>query len=181
MIWIDCETTGLSDESSIIEMAVAQTDIAGNILASKNWVIRPHKLDLRMLDEKVVAMHTANGLFAECVRNTAISFGQADSLLGAFIEEHGEVGSPLCGSSVHFDRKFLMAAQSTAITKLHYRNFDVSTLIQFIQSIDPSFDLNVPGGLEHRALPDIHRSIALYRRIRDSVLLLREQARINNT
>lgn len=168
LIWIDCETTGLEDTSELLELACVVTQNDGEVVDKVSWVVRPHALDLKKMSPEVVAMHTQNGLFADCVKPSAVTAGMVDGYLEQFLSKYIPANSYerpyLCGSSVHFDRNFL--SDFTSMKKFHYRNFDVTTLRKFMEIVDPEAysKLKTADG-NHRALPDILSSINIYQQI----------------
>ena len=80
--------------------------------------------------------------------------------------------SPMCGNSVHQDRRFLARYMPRLEAYFHYRNLDVSTLKELAKRWKPG----IMGGLvkhgKHEALADIYESIEELRYYREHLLKL---------
>lgn len=169
LVWIDLETTGLDEtKGHILEIGIIITDRwLDRIGPPWTTVVRPSLgVDLMNLREDVVAMHSRSGLFAEVVAATGAAYhtGSVAGAAASYIEACEAVGSPLCGASVHFDRRWLMHHMPGVLTKLHYRNFDVSTFRIMAELVGAP----LPEKREaHRVIPDLEDAIALARWARD--------------
>lgn len=131
LVWVDIETTGLDPVTDVIlEVGVVVTDTDLKILAGPNsWVINPGILP--EMDGFVLKMHTENGLLDEMNDpDIAVKPHQANNYVIKWLRTFGAEPSesPMFGSSVHFDRKFLNVHYPEIEEYFHYRNFDVSTL-----------------------------------------------------
>lgn len=105
-------------------------------------------------------MHFQNGLFLDLDthRFDARPLGEASKELRLWLLDRGCKGSPLCGSSVHFDRSFLNEHLSAAADELHHRNLDVRTMLECLRmwhGVEPP-----PCESPHRALSDVHLALA---------------------
>ncbi|MEU8823183.1 oligoribonuclease [Streptomyces sp. NPDC048636] len=174
MVWIDCEMTGLSlSDDALIEVAALVTDSELNILGEGvDIVVRPPAESLATMPEVVREMHTASGLLAELDGGTSLEDAQ-DRVL-AYIREHvPEAGkAPLCGNSVGTDRGFLLRDMPTLESYLHYRIVDVSSIKELARRWYPRAYFNSPKkNGNHRALADIHESIAELRYYREAVFV----------
>lgn len=175
-IWLDLETTGLDPfVGCILEIAIVVTDERFNEIARFQRVLNPaHTLGyygilaedawhdlLHLCDDYVRKMHTANGLFDALPRGIA----QTDAEYQArdFLVRHGALGAPLCGNSVHFDRKWLEVHMPDLHDDLHYRTFDASSLRVGLVGIGGQWIESPKRGAEHRALADVLSSIELAR------------------
>lgn len=165
--WLDLETTGFTDlhekmvyQHKILELGVAVTDEEFNILASMNFVIG-HQFDdyKHLLDSKVLAMHTKNGLFDECGRST-LTLKMAECQVVEFYKDHGisSKGTPLSGNGITFDRIFMETHLPVLNDFFHYRQMDISAVKEFLKVIMPGVEPKKM--LSHRALDDIKESIA---------------------
>ena len=67
--------------------------------------------------------------------------------------------SPLCGNSVHQDRRFLVKYMPRFEDYLLYRNLDVSTLKELARRWKPEIMAGLTKHGKHEALADIHESI----------------------
>ncbi|MFF7653839.1 oligoribonuclease [Streptomyces sp. NPDC007983] len=174
MVWIDCEMTGLSlSDDALIEVAALVTDSELNILGDGvDIVVRPPAEALTTMPEVVREMHTASGLLAELDGGTTLADAEAQVL--AYIREHvPDAGkAPLCGNSVSTDRGFLLRDMPTLEAYLHYRIVDVSSVKELARRWYPRAYFNSPKkNGNHRALADIHESIAELRYYREAVFV----------
>lgn len=174
MVWIDCEMTGLSlANDALIEVAALVTDSELNILGDGvDIVVRPPAEALVTMPEVVREMHTTSGLLAELEGGTTLEDAQERVL--AYIREHvTEAGkAPLCGNSVSTDRGFLLRDMPTLESYLHYRIVDVSSIKELARRWYPRAYFNSPKkNGNHRALADIHESIAELRYYREAIFV----------
>ncbi|MFF5583347.1 oligoribonuclease [Streptomyces hygroscopicus] len=174
MVWIDCEMTGLSlANDALIEVAALVTDSELNILGDGvDIVVRPPAEALVTMDEVVRTMHTTSGLLAELESGTTLEDAQEQVL--AYVREHvHEAGkAPLCGNSVSTDRGFLLRDMPTLESYLHYRIVDVSSIKELARRWYPRAYFNSPKkNGNHRALADIHESIAELRYYREAIFV----------
>jgi oligoribonuclease len=164
LCFLDLETTGLDPKwDEVLEVGVVIYDPRNlEEVAAQNWVFH---FDLGpeapiSPPERVVEMHTVNGLWDECRASIKKLYTSSDEI-AAFIKDNEAGGSYLCGNSVHFDRSFLLRPGGYSILDtLHsHRHLDVSTL-NVVSDIWPNLLLRAPRGDAHRALPDCRDSIA---------------------
>ena len=170
LVWMDLEMTGLDPEvESIIEIATIITDGDLNIVAEgPNLVVhQPNEL-LDAMDEWNTRHHGDSGLTAK-VRASRISMQEAETTTLQFIRKYvPERCSPLCGNSVHQDRRFLVPYMPRLEAYLHYRNIDVSTIKELARHWYP--DRRAPiKQAEHLALADIRESINELRWYRENL------------
>ena len=172
LIWIDMEMTGLDPERErIIEMATIVTDSALNIVA-EGPVLAIHQSDtlLAGMDSWNTRQHNASGL-VERVRASTVSEQEAEQETLAFIRQYVPKGkSPLCGNSVHQDRRFLWRYMPTLEAWFHYRLLDVSTLKELALRWAPQVAAGFQKESRHRARDDILESIAELRYYRANLL-----------
>jgi oligoribonuclease len=159
-VWIDLEMTGLNpDVDRILEIAVVVTGPDLRPLGQVHRVIGQAEHSLEKMSKVVQQMHTRNGLIAE-VLASPITMREAERAALALVVEHCLPGDAfLCGNSVHHDWRFLARHMPRLEQYLHYRQVDVSTIKVLVQAWAPSitYDKQISN---HRALPDIHASIA---------------------
>lgn len=161
IVWIDLETTGLSLDCSIIEVACVLTDETYKFQGEFEMVTRPILGGMR--ERYAIDMHIKSGLWA-MVESTEWEIEQADALLAAFINAYtrGEK-AVLGGSSVHFDHSFIEEYMPKTNALLSYRHLDVSSLKIFFSNLTgiPTEELPpIKAQTAHRALDDINDSIA---------------------
>jgi oligoribonuclease len=161
LVWMDLEMTGLDPKTdTILEIATIITDGNLNIIAEgPNIVIHQPDELLDGMDEWNTTHHGASGLTAK-VRASRITMAEAEQQTLDFIRCYvPERTSPLCGNSIHQDRRFLVPYMPELETWMHYRNIDVSTIKELAQRWYP--DIRAPlKEAEHLALADIRESIA---------------------
>jgi len=162
LVWLDLEMTGLDPKSDqIIEIATIVTDFELNILA-EGPVIAIHQSNevLANMNDWCQKQHTQSGL-VDRVRKSTHSVQQAEKETIAFLRKYVDSGvSPLCGNSVHQDRRFLYRYMPILAEFFHYRNLDVSTLKIITQLWAPQIYNKLEKEPTHLALQDIRDSIA---------------------
>ena len=163
LCWLDLETTGtdpLSD--AILELGVTITTKELEAVASFSWVMRPSRnIRITEIDPFVWKMHQANNLWNESL-SSDMGLDEVAVAAAKFIEHHKAKGSPLCGSTISFDRNFLKVQAPELLQVLHYRNIDVSTLKNvFAMSFQDVPPFDKPKG-NHRVLGDLKLSIEEY-------------------
>lgn len=174
LIWIDLEMTGLDPERErIIEIATIVTDDQLNVIA-EGPVVAIHQPDalLDAMDEWNTRTHGASGL-TERVRQSRITTRQAEQATLEFLALHVDKGaSPMCGNSVHQDRRFMQREMPELEAFFHYRNLDVSTLKELARRWKPGILSGLTKQGTHLALDDIRESIAELRYYREHLLAL---------
>jgi oligoribonuclease len=163
LCWLDLETTGLDPLSdAILEVGVIITTKKLEHVADFSRVVRPSRNKrITEIDPFVWEMHTTSDLWNESIR-CGLSLDGAMSLVGAFIEDHGAKGSPLCGNTIGFDRAFLKTQIPEFLQCLHYRNIDVSTLKNVMAMHFPDVPTFEKPDAPHRVLGDLKLSIEEY-------------------
>lgn len=160
LVWMDLEMTGLDPETdTIIEIATIITDGNLNIVA-EGPSIAIHQPDavLEGMDEWNTTHHGDSGLTAR-VRASKIRMAEAEQQTLDFVRRYvPERTSPLCGNSIHQDRRFLVPYMPELEAWMHYRNIDVSTIKELGRRWYPSIQVPLKQG-EHLALADIRESI----------------------
>ena len=168
LVWIDLEMTGLKPDSDvIIEIATVVTDKELAILA-KGPVLAIHHGDevLARMDEWNQRQHGSSGLLAR-VRASRVSVAEAQQRTLEFLMPLVTAGSsPMCGSSICQDRRFLARYMPELERFFHYRNLDVSTLKELARRWAPAVSEGFVKQGTHLALADIHESIRELRHYR---------------
>lgn len=160
MVWIDMEMTGLDPEKDrIIEIATIITDGQLNILAEgPDLVIHQPASILKGMDEWNQDHHSKSGLL-DLIKVSTMTVKKAEQLTLDLIKEFcNPKKAPLCGNSVHHDRRFLARYMPAIDRYLHYRHVDVSTIKSLVARWYPK-DKMPAKGKAHRALSDIRESI----------------------
>ena len=160
LVWIDLEMTGLdAQKDRILEIAVLVTDANLKVVAEgPDLIIRQTSAVLEQMLPVVHQMHLSSRLL-DLVLNSSISLAQAEQQVLNFLAPYGAAGTmPLCGNSIWQDKLFLIHHMPALNHFLHYRIIDVSTIKELVTRWYgvPEFKKTK----QHRALSDIHESIA---------------------
>ncbi|MDO5686631.1 MAG: oligoribonuclease [Neisseria sp.] len=176
LAWLDLEMTGLNPHHDrIIEMALVITDSELNII-DQSEVLVIHQSDelLNSMDAWNTATHGRTGL-TEKVRASTLSEAAAEDIMLAKLKQWlPENTSPLCGNSVHQDRRFLAHYMPRLEAYFHYRNLDVSTLKELARRWHPTLYRGLDKKGAHQALDDIIESIEEMKYYREHFLRLPE-------
>jgi oligoribonuclease len=161
LIWVDMEMTGLRPEiDRVIEIAVVVTDGDLNLLA-EGPVLAIHQPEsvLTSMDSWNTATHGRSGL-TEQVRKSRLTESVAQAQLVDFLKAWVPPGkSPMCGSSICQDRRFMARYMPELEGYFHYRNLDVSTLKELCKRWAPAVARGFAKRSAHTALADILESI----------------------
>jgi len=160
LVWMDLEMTGLDpDQETIIEIATIITDSELNIVdEGPSLAIHQPDAMLDAMDEWNTTHHGSSGLTAR-VKASQINMAEAEAKTLDFIKQYVPEGvSPLCGNSVHQDRRFLVLYMASLENYLHYRNIDVSTIKELSRRWYPKMRAPRKSGA-HLALIDVRESI----------------------
>jgi oligoribonuclease len=174
LVWIDMEMSGLVPERDrIIEVAMVVTDAALNTIAEAPvYVIHQPDEVLDGMDAWNKSTHGKSGLI-EKVRASTLADSDVEQALLAFLRQHvPPQASPLCGNTVHQDRRFMFRYMPLLEAYLHYRILDVSTLKELARRWRPQLLAGLVKESRHEALADVHESIAELRYYRDNFLRL---------
>lgn len=162
LVWIDLEMTGLDPQRErIIEVATLITDSDLNTVA-EGPVLAVHQPDslLEAMDEWNTRTHGASGL-VERVRQSQVDTAQAEQQTLDFLRAYVVPGaSPMCGNSVHQDRRFLEREMPQLLEFFHYRNLDVSSVKELAKRWNPAALKGFQKRNVHLAMDDIRESIA---------------------
>lgn len=172
LIWIDMEMTGLNPEKErIIEIATIVTDSQLNVIA-EGPVFAVHQSDelLNDMDGWNTKQHNGSGLVKR-VKESTVTEAEAEAATIDFLKKHVVAGkSPMCGNSIHQDRRFLTRYMPELERFFHYRLLDVSTLKELASRWAPSVSSGFHKDSKHLALSDIRDSIAELKYYREHFL-----------
>lgn len=153
--------TGLNpDADTILEMAILITDADLNIVGEGPSIAIHHdEAVLSAMNDWCTKHHGASGLTAR-VRQSDIDMMAAESLALDFVRLYvPERTSPLCGNSIHQDRRFLARHMPRLEAYMHYRNIDVSTIKELARRWYAGFSPPAKRSA-HLAMDDIRESVA---------------------
>ena len=134
------EMTGLNPEHDrIIEVAMIITDSDLNVLAQSDvYVIHQSDELLDGMDEWNTATHGRTGL-TQRVRESKLTEAEVEQNLLDFMSAWiPEKSTPMCGNSIHQDRRFMVKYMPRLEAYFHYRNLDVSTLKELAKRWNPA-------------------------------------------
>ena len=174
LIWIDMEMSGLNpDTDRILEVALVVTDPQLNTVAEAPvLVVRQPAAVLDTMDVWNKSTHAKTGLI-EKVKAATLSEADVEARLIAFLAEHVPPKvSPMCGNSVHQDRRFLARHMPALEAYFLYRNLDVSTLKELARRWKPEIMAGLTKHGKHEALADIYESIEELKYYREHFLKL---------
>jgi oligoribonuclease len=162
LIWIDMEMSGLDpDRDRVLEVAIVVTDAMLNTVAEAP-VLVVHQAEnvLAAMDTWNTSTHTKSGL-VDRVRASTLREADVEARMIEFLQPLVPPGvSPMCGNSVHQDRRFLARYMPRLEAHFLYRNLDVSTLKELARRWRPQLLDGLVKAGKHEALADIHESIA---------------------
>lgn len=182
MIWIDLETTGLTPENDcILEIGARATDASGNEISrfdSLVWTPGWREALLKTESQAASTMHASSGLIDELLltpeEGRAYLLPQAvEKSFWRWLAMHVNPGTPICGSSVHFDREFLRWHMKGIYDYFGYRIVDVSSTAEQLRIARPDLYAMIPERVKaHRPQADLDVSIGLWQWFLDRAFLV---------
>ncbi len=172
LVWMDLETTGLLPaEDTIVEVSIVLTDAHLEVVAQLEKIVIHTERERFDRVPFVRNMHTVNGLIEESVAST-VTLAEAERMALDFLKQYVvKQSSPLCGSSVYFDRMFLKKHMLELDEYFHHRLIDVSAIKELTKRWYPSvygFVQDMKVKKAHRAHDDILESIKELRVYKDT-------------
>lgn len=161
LVWIDLEMTGLEPQADrILEIATIVTDTNLNEVAQgPNLAIYQPQNILDNMNSWCVKVHNDSGL-VERVKNSTISEREAELETLKFLKKWvGEKQAPMCGNTVHQDRRFMLKYMPELHDFFHYRNIDVSTIKELALRWNPTLINQLNKENPHIAQEDVRESI----------------------
>lgn len=161
LVWLDMEMTGLNPETErIIEIAFVITDLHLNVLTQGPvYVIHQPDHILNAMDAWNKGTHHKSGLIDK-VKASTITEEQAEHEIIQILKTYIPKGKiPLCGNTIHQDRRFMDIYMPELNNFFHYRNIDVSTLKELAKRWQPDLYKNFKKQQAHTALADVYESI----------------------
>lgn len=124
------------------------------------------------MDDWNRSTHAKSGL-TEKVKAATQTEAQVEQAVLAFLAGHvPPKTSPMCGNSVHQDRRFLARHMPQLEAYFLYRNLDVSTLKELAKRWKPEIMAGLVKHGKHEALADIYESIAELKYYREHLFKL---------
>lgn len=179
LCWIDLEMTSLKDVlvDRITEIAVVLTDKDLNVVAEGPEIVI--HVDDELFDRvspEARAVYMENGMREHSAKST-ITTEEAERQVLAFLTEHVALQTaPLCGNTIHIDRRFLRIQMPRVEQHLFYRCIDVSSIKELARRWAPEVYEEAgrrKGVKPHRAKGDILNSIEELRFYRDTFFKIR--------
>lgn len=179
LVFLDLETGGLNGRLDngklgceyypILEIAIIVTD-SELIQIGEPLVIAvfQNNDDIEKCHEWALKKHEETGLLQR-VRESGLTLDQAEDQVIKYLDGLGvgkynrktKTGGLLAGSSIHFDRSFIMAQMDELNKYLHYRQIDVSALSLTARMFNPEAEKIAiqHKEMKHEALSDIRETI----------------------
>ena len=172
------EMSGLVPERDrVLEVAMVVTDAELNVIAQAPvFVVHQPDEVLEAMDSWNKSTHGKSGL-VDKVRASTFTEAEVEARLVEFLKPLvPERTAPLCGNTVHQDRRFMARYLPLFDAYLHYRIVDVSTLKELAKRWRPDVLAGISKEGKHEALADIHESIEELRHYRRHFLVAPEQS-----
>jgi oligoribonuclease len=173
LVWVDMEMSGLvPDRDRILEVAMVVTDSELNTIAEAPvYVLHQPDEVLDAMDSWNKATHGKSGL-VDKVRASRLAEAEVEARILEFLKPVvGERVAPLCGNTVHQDRRFMARYMPAFDAYLHYRIVDVSTLKELAKRWHPEVLAGFTKEGKHEALADVYESIEELRHYRAAFLV----------
>lgn len=170
LIWLDMEMSGLDPEKEkILELAMVITDGDLEIIAeSPVLVIHQEKSVLDAMDAWNQGTHSKSGLIDKVIASSTTE-EEAEKICLEFLATHLKSGvSPMCGNTIHQDRRFMARYMPKLEAYFHYRNIDVSTVKELCKRWQPEVAKSFTKKQAHTAYADIIESIEELRYYREN-------------
>ena len=161
LVWLDMEMSGLNPNTCrILEIAVIVTDKNLDPLdEGKEFVLKQADYFLDKMDDWNQTTHKKSGLI-EKVKQSSFSENIVEETLIKYLETFVPAKvSPLCGNSIHQDRRFLRLYMPKLDAYFSYRNIDVSTVKELCKRWKPKTVKNFTKKGAHTAMADTVESI----------------------
>jgi oligoribonuclease len=166
--------SGLDPEKErVLEIAVIVTDNNLNTVAEAPvLVLHQSTALLDAMDDWNKSTHGKSGLVDRVKASTLVEAEAEERLLAFLTDLVPPRTSPMCGNSVHQDRRFLTRYLPRLEAFFLYRNLDVSTLKELARRWKPQIMTGLTKHGRHEALADVYESIDELRYYREHLLKL---------
>jgi oligoribonuclease len=173
LVWVDMEMSGLQPETDrILEIAMIVTDGDLKIVA-EGPVLVVHQEDavLDRMDAWNKGTHGKSGLIDK-VKASTLTEADVEAECLAFLKQHVKSSiSPMCGNTIHQDRRFMNRYMPKLEAYFHYRNIDVSTIKELCKRWQPEIAKGFSKQQAHTALADIIESVEELRYYREKLFI----------
>ena len=173
LVWVDMEMSGLLPETDrVLEIAMIVTDGDLNIVA-EGPVLVIHQEDavLDRMDAWNKGTHGKSGLIDK-VKASILTEVEVEAECLAFLKQHVKSSiSPMCGNTIHQDRRFMNRYMPKLEAYFHYRNIDVSTIKELCKRWQPEIAKGFSKQQAHTALADIIESVEELRYYREKLFI----------
>jgi oligoribonuclease len=173
LVWVDMEMSGLLPETDrILEIAMIVTDGDLNIVA-EGPVLVVHQEDavLDRMDAWNKGTHSKSGLIDK-VKASTLTEAEVEAECLAFLKQHVKSSiSPMCGNTIHQDRRFMNRYMPKLEAYFHYRNIDVSSIKELCKRWQPEIAKGFSKQQAHTALADIIESVEELRYYREKLFI----------
>jgi oligoribonuclease len=173
LVWVDMEMSGLLPETDrILEIAMIVTDGDLNIVA-EGPVLVVHQEDavLDRMDAWNKGTHGRSGLIDK-VKASTLSEADVEAACLEFLKQHVKSSiSPMCGNTIHQDRRFMNRYMPKLEAYFHYRNIDVSSIKELCKRWQPEVAKGFSKQQAHTALADIIESVEELRYYREKLFI----------
>jgi oligoribonuclease len=167
LIWLDLETFGLDPiQHPILEIGLRITDLELKTIDDYHdiiWIQNNYERRRKAADTYVQKMHETSGLWKEAETVGSHPEIVAEHVLDWLDKHDANIGDPVCGSSVQFDRAMLAAQMPDINNMFSYRNIDISTLKELCARYNPrvysKLDESTHPRKAHRVMPDLADTI----------------------
>lgn len=169
LVWLDMEMSGLDPMSNrILEVAMVLTDAQLRVLdQSEAWVVHQTDEHLATMDQWNQSTHGKSGLIDKVRASTLNEATVEAALLQQLAGWIPRGAVPLCGNTIHQDRRFMQRYMPQLEAYFHYRNVDVSTIKELCRRWRPELLKGFVKKGAHTALADVLESIDEMRYYRD--------------
>lgn len=186
-VWVDFETNQLHKDGPVVpfEVGVRVTDKDGRTIDEMQRIILPGDWQTfaSNMSDYVNNMHSTSGLLQDMAElHSAVIKGIEapaspnciDILIHGWLTYELQLPKetfPMCGSTVHFDRRVMEEHMPLTHNWFHYRDIDVSTVKELCRRYNPAVYEQRPANTKtHRPLADITASITEFQFYRQNFL-----------
>ena len=173
LVWVDMEMSGLLPETDrILEIAMIVTDGDLNIVTEGPvFVVHQEDAVLDRMDTWNKGTHSKSGLIDK-VKASTLTEADVEAACLAFLKQHVKSSiSPMCGNTIHQDRRFMNRYMPKLEAYFHYRNIDVSTIKELCKRWQPEIAKGFSKQQAHTALADIIESVEELRYYREKLFI----------